>query len=262
MQRARIDPQLLVQDYGQYRSDVNTLNSPLDSATGRLWILLLEALEVIGARHADAVFASSFGAEDMVLTHAIFESGVPIQVFTLDTGRLPVETLAMIDTVQRHYGMEIQVLAPDAAAVQAHVAEHGEFGFYESVELRKACCAIRKVQPLRLALEGHSAWLTGQRREQSLTRSALADAEYDLVFGLQKYNPLAAWTDKDVWAVIRSMAIPYNALHDRGYPSIGCEPCTRALRPGEDLRAGRWWWEQKLSKECGLHAGNLQESKG
>ena len=241
---------------------MNTLKSSLDAATRRLWNLLLEALKDISARHADALFASSFGAEDMLLTHAIFESGVPIQVFTLDTGRLPDETLAMIDVVQRHYGMEIQVLKPDAAAVRAHVAEYGEFGFYESVEVRKACCAIRKVQPLRLALQGHSAWLTGQRREQSLTRSALADVEYDTVFGLQKYNPLAAWTDKDVWAAIRCKAIPYNALHDKGYPSIGCEPCTRALRPGEEARAGRWWWEQKRSKECGLHAGNLRESKG
>ncbi|PLC49268.1 phosphoadenylyl-sulfate reductase [Pollutimonas subterranea] len=239
---------------------MSTLHPPPDFDTRHSWRLLLETLEAISARHADAVFASSFGAEDMLLTHAIFESGVPIQVFTLDTGRLPAETVAMIDVVKQRYGVAIQVLKPDESAVQAHVAKHGEFGFYESVELRKACCAIRKVQPLRLALKGRSAWLTGQRREQSLTRADLADAEYDNVFGLQKYNPLAAWTDTEVWSMIRAMAIPYNPLHDKGYPSIGCEPCTRALRPGEDLRAGRWWWEQKLSKECGLHAGNLPGS--
>lgn len=241
---------------------MNIINPSFDSAVAKKWDVLLQTLEVIGQRHPDAVFASSFGAEDMLLAHAIFETGAPIQVFTLDTGRLPTETLAMIDVVQDRYGVSILVLRPDPAAVQAHVTEHGEYGFYESVELRKACCAIRKVEPLRLALQGHSAWLTGQRRDQSLTRSDLADAEYDPVFGLQKYNPLAAWTNDDVWAAIRSMAIPYNPLHDQGYPSIGCEPCTRALRPGEDLRAGRWWWEQQLSKECGLHAGNLQELKG
>ncbi len=239
---------------------MNTIHPPLDPATRQLWTQLQQTLEVVSARHPDAVFASSFGAEDMLLSHAIFESDLPIHVFTLDTGRLPAETVAMIDVIRQRYGVAIQVMRPDEAAVQGHVAAHGEFGFYESIELRKACCAIRKVQPLRLALKGRSAWLTGQRREQSQTRAQLADAEYDGVFGLQKYNPLAAWTDKEVWSVIRALAIPYNPLHDRGYPSIGCEPCTRALRPGEDLRAGRWWWEQKLSKECGLHAGNLQES--
>ncbi|MGP1613733.1 MAG: phosphoadenylyl-sulfate reductase [Pollutimonas bauzanensis] len=236
--------------------------SSLDSSTEQLWASLRQALARIGAQHPDAVFASSFGAEDMLLSHAIFSGGLPIQVFTLDTGRLPAETLGMIAVVEQRYGVAVRVVSPDAAAVRAHVAEHGEFGFYESVDLRKACCALRKVEPLRAALRGHSAWLTGQRREQSLTRTELPEAEYDPVFGLQKYNPLAAWSDKQVWEVIRALDIPYNPLHDQGYPSIGCEPCTRAIRPGEDLRAGRWWWEQKLSKECGLHAGNLQDSKG
>lgn len=241
---------------------MNTILSPLDSSTQQQWDLLQQALADIGARHPDAVFASSFGAEDMLLSHAIFEGGSPIQVFTLDTGRLPAETLGMIEVTRQRYGVAVQVIKPDAEALRAHVAEHGEFGFYESVELRKACCSLRKVEPLRAALRGHSAWLTGQRREQSLTRTELAEAEYDTVFGLQKYNPLAAWSHEQVWAAIRALDIPYNPLHDQGYPSIGCEPCTRAVRPGEDLRAGRWWWEQKLSKECGLHAGNLQESKG
>lgn len=233
-----------------------------DASTAQLWNMLRQSLTEISKRHPDAVFASSFGAEDMLLSHAIFESGVPVHVFTLDTGRLHSETLSMVEAVRQRYGVAVEVIRPDTAAVTAHVAQHGEYGFYERVDVRKACCSSRKVEPLRRALHGRSAWLTGQRREQSLTRTALADAEFDTVFGLQKYNPLAAWSNDQVWSVIRALDIPYNPLHDQGYPSIGCEPCTRAIRPGEDLRAGRWWWEQKLSKECGLHAGNLQDSKG
>ena len=145
---------------------------------------------------------------------------------------------------------------PEAGAVERHVAEHGAYAFYESVELRKACCQIRKVEPLKRALAGRGAWITGQRRAQSTTRGELHLEEHDPTFGLYKFNPLAEWSEADVWGVIRALGIPYNPLHDQGYPSIGCEPCTRAIRPGEDLRAGRWWWESSDSKECGLHAGN------
>ena len=136
------------------------------------------------------------------------------------------------------------------------MSAHGAQAFYDSVELRKACCRIRKVEPLQRALAGRPAWITGQRRGQAATRGELPEEEYDATFGLAKYNPLAAWSEEEVWDVIRTQGIPYNPLHDRGYPSIGCEPCTRAVRPGEDARAGRWWWESSNAKECGLHAAN------
>src|SRR5690606_5477825 len=140
--------------------------------------------------------------------------------------------------------------------VEQYVKCHGAHAFYESVALRKSCCQIRKVEPLQRALAGRGAWITGQRRAQSATRGELPEGEQDPVFGLYKYNPLAAWSEADVWHAIHTLGIPYNPLHDQGYPSIGCEPCTRAIRPGEDVRAGRWWWESSDSKECGLHAGN------
>lgn len=229
----------------------------LDPETSRQWAALQERLADISARHPDALFASSLAAEDMLLAHAIFQARLPIKVFTLDTGRLHPETLGMVDKIAERYGVAVQVVHPDPAAVQEHVAAHGSFAFYESIELRKACCGIRKVAPLRRTLAGHSAWLTGQHRDQSVTRSHLAQSEYDSVFGLQKYNPLADWSSEQIWAVVRAFDIPYNPLHDQGYPSIGCEPCTRAVRPGEDPRAGRWWWEQSSSKECGLHESNL-----
>lgn len=233
-----------------------------DPAVRRLWASLLERLAAISARHPDAAFASSLGVEDMLLSHAIFQLGLPVRVFTLDTGRLHPETLAMIETVRERYGVALDVLRPDPAEVTDHVSRHGAFAFYESLALRKACCHIRKVEPLRRALQGRSAWLTGQRRGQSATRTHLAESEFDEVFGLIKYNPLSDWTGDQVWAAVRALDIPYNPLHDQGYPSIGCEPCTRAVRAGEDERAGRWWWEQSSSRECGLHAGNLRAPAG
>jgi phosphoadenosine phosphosulfate reductase len=235
-------------------------NAPtLPDALSRRWRELLVRLGGIADAHPDAVLASSMGVEDTLLIHALSQSAVPLEVFMLDTGRLHAETLAMVDVVRDRYGIAVRVLHPDAEAVRAHVAEHGEFAFYESVELRKACCGIRKVEPLRRALAGRSAWITGQRREQSVTRSDLPESQWDETFGLQKFNPLAGWSADEVWQVVRALDVPYNPLHDRGYPSIGCEPCTRAVRPGEDPRAGRWWWEQRDSRECGLHAGNLEE---
>ncbi|WP_368643742.1 phosphoadenylyl-sulfate reductase [Castellaniella ginsengisoli] len=231
-----------------------TLSPPLEAR----WEALLAGLARIADMHPDALLASSMGVEDTLLIHAVAQLPQPLGVFMLDTGRLHAETLAMVDVVRERYGIETRVMRPDAGAVRAHVAEHGEFAFYESVALRKACCGIRKVEPLRRVLAGRSAWLTGQRREQSLTRVELPETEWDETFGLQKFNPLAFWTADEVWAVVRALGVPYNPLHDRGYPSIGCEPCTRAVRPGEDPRAGRWWWEQRDSRECGLHAGNLR----
>jgi phosphoadenosine phosphosulfate reductase len=230
----------------------------LAPATLLSWQQLQARLAEIAQVHPDAVFATSFGVEDMLLTHAILQGGLSIRIFTLDTGRLHAETLQMIGRIKHDYDYDLLVVRPQEQAVEQHVRQHGAFAFYESVELRQSCCSLRKVQPLRRTLAGRSAWLTGQRREQSATRQELAESEYDTVFGLRKYNPLVEWTNEQVWQTVRALGISYNPLHDKGYPSIGCEPCTRAIRPGEDLRAGRWWWEQKLSKECGLHAGNLQ----
>ncbi len=222
------------------------------------WEALLAGLARIADLHPDALLASSMGIEDMVLIHAVAQMSRPLAVFMLDTGRLHAETRAMVDVVRERYGIETRVMHPDPQAVQVHVAEHGEFAFYESVALRKTCCGIRKVEPLRRALAGHSAWITGQRREQSLTRVELPETQWDDLFGLRKFNPLAFWTADEVWGVARALDVPCNPLHERGYPSIGCEPCTRAVRPGEDPRSGRWWWEQRDSRECGLHAGNLR----
>lgn len=227
-----------------------------DAALAQRWQALVRRLADIQQRYPDAALASSLAAEDMLLTHAIYDSGLDLEVFTLDTGRLHAETLGVLDAVRARYGRDVTVYRPVAAAVEQHVAQHGAYAFYESVDLRKACCQIRKVEPLRRALAGRSAWVTGQRRQQSTTRGELPLQEQDAVFGLTKFNPLAEWSEDDVWAVIRALDVPYNPLHDQGYPSIGCEPCTRAIRPGEDVRAGRWWWESSDSKECGLHAGN------
>lgn len=211
------------------------------------------ALSRIADEFSPAVFASSLGAEDMVLTDLIVKSGLPIGIFTLDTGRLHAETLAMIERIRQAYGYQITVFRPDPAAVEAYVSRHGLNAFYDSVELRKACCRIRKVEPLNRALAGNRAWITGQRRAQSGTRAELAVEENDEAHGMRKFNPLADWSEQDVWHYLRANDVPYNPLHDKGYPSIGCEPCTRAVQPGEDIRAGRWWWEAPESKECGLH---------
>lgn len=210
-------------------------------------------LQKIADTYQPAALASSLAAEDMVLTDLILRNRLNISIFTLQTGRLHAETLAVADRVREHYGYEITMMHPDPAAVEQYVSNHGLNAFYDSVELRKSCCHIRKVEPLNRALEGKQAWITGQRRAQAATRTELAEQEDDTARGMQKFNPLADWTEQDVWDYLRQHEVPYNALHDRGYPSIGCEPCTRAIQPGEDVRAGRWWWENPESKECGLH---------
>jgi len=210
-------------------------------------------LERNTAEFVPSVFASSLAAEDMVLTDLILRAKLPIKVFTLETGRLHKETLGMLDRIREVYGYEVEQFKPDATAIDAYVKANGLNAFYDSVDMRKECCRIRKVDPLNRALAGKKAWITGQRRAQSTTRSELAVQEDDPAHGMQKFNPLADWSEEDVWHYIRSNNVPYNPLHDKGYPSIGCEPCTRAIQPGEDIRAGRWWWEQPDSKECGLH---------
>jgi phosphoadenosine phosphosulfate reductase len=207
----------------------------------------------IAADFSPAVFASSLAAEDMVLTDLILRAKLPIDIFSLETGRLPQETLAVLDAVKATYGYDITLFRPDPLAVERYVTQNGLNAFYDSVEMRRECCRIRKVEPLGHVLAGKKAWITGQRRAQSATRSDLAVQEDDPAHMMDKFNPLADWSEAEVWEYIRANDVPYNALHDRGYPSIGCEPCTRAIQPGEDVRAGRWWWENPESKECGLH---------
>jgi phosphoadenosine phosphosulfate reductase len=218
---------------------------------------LLSRLSGIAAEFGNVAFASSLGAEDMVVADAILTNGLPITIFTLDTGRLPRETLDLLDRIRHRYAHEIAVYRPDAAEVASYVTDHGQNAFYQSVELRKSCCRIRKVEPLARALAGRDGWLTGLRRAQAVTRAELPLREFDVLHGMMKFNPLADWSEEQVWAYVRERDVPYNALHDLGYPSIGCEPCTRAIRPGEDVRAGRWWWESRDSKECGIHVSPL-----
>ncbi|MDK2125063.1 phosphoadenylyl-sulfate reductase [Parachitinimonas caeni] len=211
-------------------------------------------LRKIESEFSPAVFANSLGAEDMVITDLIAQAGVKIDIFSLDTGRLPAETYTLMQqTGERYPAQPIKVFFPDTAATEAFVNRSGINAFYQSVDLRKECCRIRKIEPLKRALSGKKAWITGLRREQSPTRTDLTDHEYDKDNGLDKFNPLIEWTEKEVWAYIRERGIPYNALHDRNYPSIGCAPCTRSITVGEDVRAGRWWWENPDTKECGLH---------
>lgn len=214
--------------------------------------LLKGAVTELGSQ-GEVTFANSFGAEDMVLTDLILKNGLPIEIFSLDTGRLPAETYTLMGEVERHYATRLKIFFPDCAAVEGFVRREGINAFYDSVELRKACCQIRKVAPLQRALAGKKAWITGQRAAQAVTRSGLPVREFDAGNGLEKFNPLSDWTEAEVWAYIREHAVPYNALHDQFYPSIGCAPCTRAVAVGEDVRAGRWWWEDPASKECGLH---------
>ncbi len=198
-------------------------------------------------------YACSFGAEGMVLIDMLAHHPQPPRVFTIDTGRLPQETHDLIQAVRQRYGLTIEVYAPETAAIQHLVSLRGPNSFYQSVANRKECCHIRKVEPLERALRGLDAWITGLRRDQTPTRTSIRKIDLDPRHGIVKIMPLADWTSEDVWEYIRGNDVPYNPLHDSGYPSIGCVPCTRAVAPGEDDRAGRWWWEQETAKECGLH---------
>ena len=197
--------------------------------------------------------ASSLGAEDQVLTHMLLRIDPRARIFVLDTGRLHQETYDLMARTMSRYDMRYEVLAPDAAALQEMVGSAGPNLFYASVAGRQRCCAVRKVEPLGRALAAAAAWITGLRRAQSPERAATPLLEWDPAHGALKANPLAEWSDAQVWDYLRSHGVPYNVLHDRGFVSIGCAPCTRAVEPGEPARAGRWWWEQGTAKECGLH---------
>lgn len=202
-----------------------------------------------------AALSSSFGVEDVVLIDLASKVAPRLRVFTLDTGRLPPETYEVMEAVRRRYGIAVETWCPERTAVERLEREKGFFSFRRSVEERKECCAIRKLEPLSRALRGASAWVTGLRRSQSITRSGIETVETSPEQGgILKLNPLASWSEAEVWSYARKHAVPLNALHERGYPSIGCAPCTRAVGPGEDVRAGRWWWESPEHKECGLHA--------
>jgi phosphoadenosine phosphosulfate reductase len=210
-----------------------------------------EALRILPGDRV--VLASSLGLEDQVLTHLLCAVQTRPRVFTLDTGRLFPETYETMERTMQRYGFRYEVLAPDTREWEEMVRTHGPNLFYRSVELRKLCCTVRKIHPLRRVLATADAWLCGLRRDQAVTRRSAQQVEWDEAFGLCKINPLIDWTERHVWDYIRQNDIPYNALHDQGYPSIGCAPCTRAVKSGEDIRAGRWWWEKPEHKECGLH---------
>jgi phosphoadenosine phosphosulfate reductase len=210
-------------------------------------------LQAAARDHAGRVVqATSLGAEDMVITDLIGRHALPIAIGTLETGMLHAETLALIAQVEQRYGVKVEVYRPRDEAVIEFVGRHGPKAMYQSVELRKGCCGIRKLEPLSRMIAGRTAWITGLRREQSDNRGAVGFSDTD-ADGRAKVNPLADWTWGDVWHFIALHDVPYNPLHDRFYPSIGCAPCTRAIALGEDFRAGRWWWEDENAKECGLH---------
>jgi phosphoadenosine phosphosulfate reductase len=218
------------------------------------------ALQAAADEHPGAIVqATSLGAEDMVITDLIARHQLQITVATLETGRLHEETLALLPTIHSRYGLEVEVWRPVAEAVVHFVRSHGDDPMYRSIELRKACCGIRKLEPLARMLTGRSAWITGLRREQSDGRGGVPFHQVD-ENGRTKFNPLADWSLADVWHYIDAYDVPYNALHDRFYPSIGCEPCTRPVAVGEDFRAGRWWWESEAAKECGLHVDRAAAS--
>jgi len=199
------------------------------------------------------VFSTSFGYEDQVISHIILENKIPIKIFTLDTGRIFPETYKVMNSTNNRYDTKIQVYYPNTASVENLVSTKGPLSFYDSVENRKECCFIRKVEPLNRALQGMECWITGIRAEQSGNRHDMLPIEWDGQHKLFKYHPIFNWTLDEVKAYIEKYNIPYNVLHDRGFPSIGCQPCTRAIAEGEDFRAGRWWWESDSKKECGLH---------
>lgn len=209
----------------------------------------------IAADHAPAVLASSLSAEDMVLADLIASEALPIGVVVLDTGRLHGDTLSLIGEIEQRYGLALRVYRPERAAVEEYVRRFGRDAFYGDSGLRKRCCEIRKVEPLRRALVGKRAWITGLRRGQSAGRAEVALETFDAAHGLAKFNPLAEWSEAEVWDYVRRHDVPVNPLYAQGYRSIGCAPCTRPVVAGEDARAGRWWWEIKAVSECGIHVG-------
>lgn len=213
-----------------------------------------DALQVLSDLYpGKLVFSTSFSMEDQVITHEIAESGLSIQLFTLDTGRLFAETYSVWNSTLTRYGIPVKAYYPDRSLLESFVEKNGPNAFYESVDNRKTCCQIRKVEPLKRALAGNAVWITGLRAEHSSARQDLPQLEWDASNQLIKYHPLLNWDTESVKNYIAQHNVPYNPLHDRGFVSIGCAPCTRATQPGEDFRAGRWWWEDSSKKECGLH---------
>jgi phosphoadenosine phosphosulfate reductase len=210
------------------------------------------------------VLASSLGAEDQVLTHMVLSINPKARIFVLDTGRLHQETYDLMDKTRLHYGFSYEIGFPLSSSVEKLISKKGANSFYTSIENRKECCFIRKVEPLNRLLSTADAWITGLRREQAVTRNTLQEVEVDDAHDMIKINPLASWSNEDVWNYIKANNIPYNSLHDSGFPSIGCSPCTRAIKENEDIRAGRWWWETPDQKECGLHIvnGKLERKVG
>jgi phosphoadenosine phosphosulfate reductase len=214
-----------------------------------------EALRALADNYpGKVVFSTSLGYEDQVISHFIFSNNLPIKVFTLDTGRLFNETYSVLNSTLERYKTPIKVMYPQTEALEKLVTEKGPISFYESIENRKECCFIRKVEPLKRALASNEIWITGIRADQSDNRQSMDNVEWDEANKITKYHPILDWTLNDVKKYIFNHNIPYNALHDKGFVSIGCAPCTRAIKEGEDFRAGRWWWEQNDKKECGLHS--------
>ena len=232
------------------------LTEALTSSVDKKRAQVIDLLKSAASTYPAITFANSFGAEDMVLTDIINKAQLPIEIFSLDTGRLPAETYTLMGEVEKQYATKPVIFFPKHETVEDYVRTNGINAFYESIELRKACCHMRKVEPLKRALKDKQAWVTGMRAEQASTRASLPTQEFDESNQLEKFNPLSDWTEKEVWAYIRIYNVPYNALHDQFYPSIGCAPCTRSVAMGEDIRAGRWWWEDPQNKECGLHVKN------
>lgn len=213
-----------------------------------------EALSLLSKNFPNKiVFSTSFGLEDQVITHIIFSKNIPIKIFTLDTGRLFPETYSVWSRTKEIYNKNISSYSPYTETIQNLVSEKGPNSFYESVENRQECCYIRKVEPLKRALKGNEIWVTGIRKEQSASRNNLSPVEWDENNHIIKYHPLFDWGFEEVKSFISKNHVPYNPLHDKGFPSIGCQPCTRAVKPGDDPRSGRWWWEDATKKECGLH---------
>jgi phosphoadenosine phosphosulfate reductase len=229
-------------------SDTKQLNEHLSSLSSE--DVLVYCSEVFGNRIA---FATSLGLEDQVITHMIAKQNLNIRIFTLDTGRIFPETYDLIERTNARYKINIEIVFPESGEVENMVNQHGINLFYTSIEHRKQCCYVRKTKPLLKALSGLDAWITGLRKEQSVTRTGIETAGWDSINNLIKINPLIEWSEAEVKAFIMKNNVPYNPLHDKGFPSIGCQPCTRAVLPGDDIRSGRWWWEHPEQKECGLH---------
>ena len=214
-----------------------------------------EALSILGREFSGRiVFSTSFGLEDQAITHIIFSHDLPIKIFTLDTGRLFPETYSVWNSTREKYGKKIESYSPNAETVQKMISAKGPNSFYESVDNRLECCYIRKVEPLQRALKGNEVWVTGIRKEQSSDRNNFSSVEWDEKNNIVKFHPIFDWNIEQLKIYIKDNNVPYNTLHDKGFPSIGCQPCTRAVKEGEDIRAGRWWWEDTNKKECGLHA--------